>query len=73
MEKAVELVLLILTVYLLGGFLFAIPFVWKGVTRIDPDGAKGTRWGFRLIIFPGTMVFWPVLLAKWIKAHNKNE
>ena len=58
--------------YLLFGFLFAIPFVIKGVIVIDPDGAQGTTWGFRLIIIPGTIVFWPVLLKKWLRV-NKNE
>jgi len=59
--------------YLVLGFLFAIPFVIKGVTVIDPDGAHGTKWGFRLIIIPGTIVFWPVLLKKWLGANKKEN
>jgi len=66
------IILSIVGLYLLFGFLFAIPFVIKGVIVIDPDGAQGTTWGFRLIIIPGTIVFWPVLLKKWLRV-NKNE
>ncbi len=59
--------------YLLLGFLFAIPFVIKGVTIIDPDGAHGTRLGFRLIIIPGTIVFWPLLLKKWLRIGKNKD
>jgi len=55
------------------GLLFVIPFVIKGVTAIDPDGAHGTKWGFRVIIIPGTIVFWPVLLKKWIRAQQNKQ
>jgi hypothetical protein len=50
--------------YLVIGFLFAIPFVLIGVKRIDPHAARGS-WGFRLLIIPGTAVFWPLLLKRW--------
>jgi hypothetical protein len=67
------IILSIVGLYLLFGFLFAIPFVIKGVTVIDPDGAHGTTWGFRLVIIPGTIVFWPVLLKKWLRANKKEN
>jgi len=57
-------ILIIVVIYLFAGLAFAIPFVIKGVTQID-EGAKGSKWGFRLIIIPGSIVFWPVLLKKW--------
>ena len=59
--------------YLVVGLLFSIPFVTKGVTMIDSDGAKGTKWGFRVIIIPGTIVFWPILLKKWINAKKNDK
>jgi hypothetical protein len=62
----VNIILIIAAVYLAAGFVFAIPFVLKGVTKID-EGAHGSKWGFRIIIFPGTIVFWPILLKKWMK------
>jgi hypothetical protein len=67
----VNLILLIAGVYLIAGFVFVIPFVIKGVTKID-EGAIGSKWGFRLIIIPGTIVFWPLLLKKWM-AVNKQK
>ena len=62
----VNIALMALGIYLLLGFLFAIPFIIKGVLQID-EGAHGSGWGFRIIIIPGTMVFWPLLLKKWMR------
>ena len=63
----VYFILIMAAVYLFAGLMFAIPFVIKGVTKID-EGAKGSKWGFRIVIIPGTMVFWPLLLKRWLKA-----
>lgn len=65
----ISLVLMIVALYLLAGLLFAIAFVTKGVTKVD-EGAQGSGWGFRLIIVPGSIVFWPLLLKKWIAARK---
>ena len=62
--------LIAVAVYLTVGLAFSIPFVIRGVTQID-EGAVGSKWGFRLIIIPGTMVFWPLLLKKWMKAGKE--
>jgi hypothetical protein len=56
--------LILVGVYLGGGLLFAIPFTLFGVKRLDPHAAHGS-WGFRLIIIPGTMAFWPLLAKRW--------
>ena len=61
------ILLFIIVLYLLCGLVFAIPFVLKGVTAID-EGAHGSSIGFRIIIIPGVIIFWPVLLKKWINA-----
>ena len=50
--------------YLAVGLLFAIPFALIGVKRIDPHAAHGS-WGFRLLIIPGTMALWPLLVKRW--------
>lgn len=47
------------------GVVFTIPFIIKGATKID-EGAHGSKWGFRIIIIPGVIIFWPFLLKKWI-------
>ena len=61
------MVLLLLALYLLLGFIFAIAFLIKGVTVVD-EGAHGSSTGFRIIILPGVILLWPVLLKKWINA-----
>ncbi|MGH2552727.1 MAG: hypothetical protein ACRDEB_03360 [Chitinophagaceae bacterium] len=65
-------ILIIAAIYLALGFLFAIPFVIKGVHQVD-EGAHGGSIGFRIIIIPGTMVFWPLLLKKWLKAAKTKK
>ncbi len=52
--------------YLALGLLFALPFVARGIERVDP-GAHGAGWGFRLIVLPGTVAFWPLLLSRWLR------
>jgi hypothetical protein len=58
--------LILLAVYLVCGLIAAIPFALVGVKKIDPHAAHGS-WGFRLLIIPGTMIFWPVLLRRWAR------
>ena len=53
-------------VYLAVGLAFAIPFVLVGVGKVDPVAAKGT-WGFRLLILPGSVAFWPMLTLRWLR------
>jgi hypothetical protein len=65
----VEVILIIAAVYLLLGILFVIPFLTKGLTKVD-EGAHGGTIGFKIIIIPGVIVFWPVLLNKWKKNLN---
>ena len=54
-----------LLLYLGIGVVFGIPFVWRGVHRIDPS-APGSTWGFRLLILPGVVALWPVLAMRWL-------
>jgi hypothetical protein len=68
----VSIILIIVAAYLAAGFVFAVPFVLKGVSKID-EGAHGASWGFRIIILPGAIIFWPFLLSKWIKALKLKE
>jgi hypothetical protein len=57
--------LIALGVYLAGGLVFAIFFAWHGVKQIDRHAASGPL-GFRLLIIPGAMAFWPLLLNRWL-------
>lgn len=61
---AAETALLIAAVYLVAGLIFAIPFLLRGIVTIDSQ-ARGAALGFRLMILPGVVVFWPLLLRRW--------
>ncbi len=61
---------IIASVYAASGLLFAVPFVLVGVNRIDPHAAHAS-WGFRLLIIPGTVAFWPLLLRRWLKGVHE--
>jgi len=59
------LFLLIFGAYLACGFVFAVVFALVGVKKIDPHAEHGS-WGFRILIVPGTLALWPVLLRRWL-------
>ena len=52
-----------LAAYAFLGLLFAVPFVWFGVQRLDSE-AQGSGIGFRLLILPGVAAFWPMFLSR---------
>jgi len=62
--------LILLAAYLACGFVFAIPFVLTGVKRIDPHAVHGS-WGFRILIFPGTIFLWPLLARRWFSGASE--
>lgn len=66
----IEFILIGIAIYVVAGFVFAMTFISKGIHRID-EGAHGTGWGFKLIIIPGTIVFWPLLLKKWVEQNRR--
>ena len=69
MTSIISILLIITAIYLTAGLAFAVVFVFRGVTKVD-ETAQGSGIGFRLIILPGTVVFWPLLLKKWMLTRN---
>ena len=67
MEFLVYLLLWGLAGYLAAGGLFALAFLSRGISKVDPDAAN-SGWGLRLLWLPGTIAFWPVLLMKWVRS-----
>jgi hypothetical protein len=63
-ESVASVLVAIATWYSIAGLAFAVPFLWRGVGRIDPAARNGT-WGFRVLIVPGVVIFWPLLAARW--------
>lgn len=66
MATVIEWSLGLLGIYLLLGLLFAIPFAFFGAQKIDPGAVEGT-WGFKLLLIPGSMIFWPLLMVRWLR------
>jgi hypothetical protein len=56
----------LLSGYVLFGLLFGVCFITLGVGRLDPM-AKGAGLGFRLLILPGVVALWPLLLYRWLR------
>lgn len=53
-------------IYLIIGVLFGIYFVAAGVERID-KAARGAPLGFRIVILPGTVALWPLLIGRLLR------
>ncbi|MFK7970620.1 MAG: hypothetical protein AB8F95_09640 [Bacteroidia bacterium] len=65
-EQIAQIILFIAAAYLAIGLIFSVFFYLKGMSKIDAITAEST-WGFKLIVFPGVIAFWPFLLSKWRK------
>ncbi len=59
----IELALLPPIAYLLSGVLFGCAFVGCIVDRVDP-AARGASLGFRILILPGAILLWPLLISR---------
>lgn len=64
-----QLLLQLLALYLGVGVFFALAFVVRGVTVVDP-AARGSSVGFRLLILPGSVALWPLLAKRWWNARS---
>jgi hypothetical protein len=63
--ESVTTVLNGVALYAAAGIVFALVFLLLGITRID-TGAKGAGLGFRLLIVPGLIALWPLMLIRWL-------
>lgn len=63
-QSVAGLVVLGLAVYLGVGVVVAVAFLVRGVGRVDPAAREGTL-GFRLLVFPGCVALWPLILVRW--------
>ncbi len=69
-ERITILFVDVLYLYVALGVAFAAAFVTVGVKRVDSQ-AIGSSMGFRILIFPGTVAFWPLLLRRWIAGEKE--
>jgi hypothetical protein len=56
-------------VYLALGIVFSVPFLVRGLRRVDPATAGGTV-GFKLVILPGVVALWPLLARRWLSGQT---
>ena len=63
-----EIILLLAEWYLYAGGAVALAFIVYGVDKID-DAAHGT-FLFRLLIVPGLVGLWPLVLVMWRRHHR---
>ena len=66
MEMLALVVARVVEIYLALGLVFAVAFAARGVDAIDPAASGSTR-GFRVLIVPGAMILWPLLLKRWLR------
>lgn len=63
----IGLVIIAFMVYTTCGIACAIPIVIWGLPRID-ESVRTSTIGFRLLMFPGCVTLWPLMLIKWVHA-----
>lgn len=66
------IILQVVFLYCIIGFLFAVIFLTRLIDVID-EAAMDSSWKFRLTIVPGCIVFWPVLLRRYISSLKDNH
>lgn len=67
----ITIILLCLVAYGAIGLLFAIPFVVVGLGRVD-SAAELAGPAVRLLLVPGTVAVWPLMLRRWMAASRQN-
>ncbi len=50
--------------YVAVGAICLVPFHRFVLPQLD-ESANGASWGFRVLVSPGLVALWPVILAKW--------
>jgi hypothetical protein len=69
-ESIAALIVSMVQTYLILGLLFAASFVLFLANRIDPS-AKGSTWGFRVLVIPGVALLWPLLLIRLLRGQQQ--
>jgi hypothetical protein len=72
LQQVMGWVVTALMLYLGVGLVFSVAFVFAGVNRVDPV-ARQSSWGFRLMILPGSVALWPLLLRRWVLGRPPPE
>lgn len=69
LESIVTILVYAIESYLMLGALFAMAFHVRGLTSLD-HATEGAKPFFRVLITPGLVALWPVILRKWIRLRQ---
>jgi hypothetical protein len=68
MDTAATALLAGLAVYLAAGLAVGVAFVVSGVTAVQPAPVTA---GARVLLLPGAVVLWPVVLSRWLRSGRR--
>lgn len=72
MTTTASIILLAVGAYAALGVVVGAVFVVRGVSRVDP-AAAGAPIGFKLLILPGVVGMWPMMLRWWFRAGRTHQ
>jgi len=61
-----QLLVDVLAGYVAAGALLGALFLWRWAGRFDPAAMHAT-WGFRVLVFPGVVMFWPLFVIRMMQ------
>lgn len=62
--------LYVAALYVAVGIVFALAFLTSGVTRVLPEPIRVSA-GARFLFIPASIVLWPLVLQRWLKAKER--
>ncbi len=69
METLIKIIPILILIYFGIGVLFGIYFFIKGAAKIDSLISE-SKWTVRLLLVPGAIGLWPILLIKILKTSK---
>ena len=69
MENFIRILLILVGIYLVMGIIAYFPLLKKGIPTFD-DSMHETPLFFKILVFPGVVVFWLPLLLKWKQTQS---
>ena len=65
--EVIRILVWLFYLYLILGLFFGCWFAFKGVDKLDA-GMLNAKWNLRMLLVPGTMLLWVVVLKKYLKS-----
>ena len=59
-----QAVVVVFELYTIVGLIFALIFLARGITKVDPRTAAAPK-SLRLLILPGVAALWPLFARRW--------